>query len=162
MRVESRNQKFVIEAVYASWTKHDLATIGMCIDDDAEWIVHVPPGAWHLSGSVRTKPSVMRALRAVVRDFEVQQYRPLKIVQLEDLWASRGRRRVWNRSKGFWLSRARIGYGHRATGLTYEATITNFWEIERGKITLCEALHDAERLRAFSEMVTHQAGMQVR
>ena len=66
MRVRSRNQKFVIEAVYASWTRHDLATIGMCIDDDAEWVVHLPPGAWHLSGSVRTKHNVMRSLRAVV------------------------------------------------------------------------------------------------
>lgn len=157
MRVRSWNQKFVIEAVYASWMKHDLATIGMCIDDDAEWVVHLPPGAWHLSGSVRTKHSVMRALRAVVRDFEVLEYRPLKIVPLEDVWASRGHRRSWKRGKGFWLSRVRIGYGHRATGLTYDATITNFWEIDRDKIALCEALHDAERLRAFSEMVIHHS-----
>jgi len=161
MRVESRSQRFIIEAAYASWAARDLATVGACIDDDAEWVVHVPPGAWHLSGSVRTKPKVMQSLRAVVRDFEVLEYRSLKIVQLEDLWASRGRRRSWNRSKGFWHSRARICYGHRATGLTYEATITNFWEIDRDKITLCEALHDAERLRAFFEMV-NQTGMQVR
>lgn len=161
MRVESRDQRLIIEAIYWAWAVRDFATIGACIDDDTEWLVHLPPGAWPLSGSLSTKPKVMQSLRAVARDFEVLEYEPLKIVQLEDFWQPRGRKRAWNRGNGFWMSRARIGYGHRASGLSYEAMTTNFWEIDRDKVTVFEALHDAERLRAFFEMVTQRTGLQV-
>ena len=138
MRVGSGDYRFVIEAMLSAWAARDFATIGACIHDDAEWLVHLPPGTWPLSGSVLGKPQVMRSLRTIARDFAVLEYRPLKIVPHD----------------GFWSSRVRIGYGHRATGLTYEATITNFWQFERDKIVMCESFHDAARLRAFLEMVS--------
>ncbi len=94
MRVESRDQRLIIEAIYWAWAVRDFATIGACIDDDTEWLVHLPPGAWPLSGSLSTKPKVMQSLRAVARDFEVLEYEPLKIVQLEDFWQPRGRKRA--------------------------------------------------------------------
>jgi ketosteroid isomerase-like protein len=138
MRIESRHQRLIIEATHTAWAAGDLATIGACIHDDAQWLVHLPPGAWPLAGAMQGKPQVMRSLRTVARDFEVLEYVPLKIV----------------RHDGFWLSRARIGYRHRATGLVYDGTVSNFWQFERDKIIMCEAFHDAARLRAFFEMVS--------
>jgi ketosteroid isomerase-like protein len=138
MRVERRHQRLIVEAAYAAWAARELSTVAACVHDNAEWLVHVPSGAWPLHGAIRGKSRIMQSLRGIVRDFEVLEYRPLKIVQLDGIWASR----------------ARIHYGHRATGLSYEATISNLWHIERDKIRRFEAFHDAARLRAFYEMVS--------
>src|SRR5262245_55818351 len=157
MRVR-KSEPLVIEATYASWRAHDLSMVEACLDDHAEWLVHLPPGSWPISGSIAGREHIMQLLRDVARDFEVLEYRPIKIAQLDSYWWCKpvlaGRKAVrFSRDTHWWSSRARIHYGHRATGLSYEATITNFWQIERDKVQIFEAFHDAARLRAFFEMV---------
>jgi hypothetical protein len=43
---------------------------------------------------------------------------------------------------------------HRATGIVYESTVRNTWRFEGEKIRAFEVIHDAERLRAFFELVS--------
>ena len=56
-----------------------------------------------------------------------------------------------------WTSRAKIHYGHKSTGLSYEANIRNVWHIEGDKVRRFEVFHDAARLRAFFEMVSRMS-----
>jgi ketosteroid isomerase-like protein len=131
------NERLIIEATYASWAAQDLSLVGACLHDDAIYLVHLPPGAWFMCGAVRGKSAILRSLGEILRDFEVLEYRPLKITDAD----------------GLWTSRARIHYGHRATRLSYEATVRNLWRIDDDRIRCFEAFHDAPRLRAFFEMV---------
>ena len=111
--------------------------LGDCLHDNAVSLIHMPAGAWPMSGPLRGKPAVLGALGKVSRDFEVVEYRPLKMTGAD----------------GVWTCRARIHYGHRATGLCYGATISNVWKIVGDRITSYEVFHDTARLRAFFEMV---------
>ena len=133
------NQRLIIEAIYASWAAQDLASVGACLHQDAVYLLHLPAGAWPLSGVVRGRATILTSLSEILQDFEVLAYRPLKITDADD---------------GIWTSRARIHYGHRATGLSYEATISNVWRVDGDKIRSFEVFHDAARLRAFFEMVS--------
>jgi len=137
------SQRLIIEATYASWAAQDLATVGACLHKDAVYQLHLQPGAGPISGAVRGKATIIKSLAEILRDFEVVEYRPLKITGAD----------------GLWTSRARIHYGHRATGLSYEATIRNVWRVEGDKIRNFEVFHDAARLRAFFEMVS-RAGIE--
>jgi hypothetical protein len=92
------SQRLIIEATYASWAAQDLATVGACLHKDAVYLLHLPPGAWPISGAVRGKATIIKSLAEILRDFEVVEYRPLKIAEAD----------------GLWTSRARIHYGHRA------------------------------------------------
>jgi ketosteroid isomerase-like protein len=132
------SQRLIIEAMYASWAAQDLAAVGACLHGDAVYTLHLPPGAWPLSGSLHGKREIVASLGEILRDFEVIEYRPLKI-QCTD---------------GLSISRAKIHYVHKATGLSYEATARNIWRIEGDRIRSFEVIHDAQRLRAFFEMVS--------
>ena len=135
------SQRLVIEAVYASWAAQDLRSVAACLHPQAAYEVHLPQGAWPIAGEVRGKPAIVSLLAEIVRDFEVLEYRPLKISETDDKVASR----------------AKIHYGHRATGLSYEATVRNVWHIEGDKVRHFEVFHDAARLRAFFEMVSRMS-----
>lgn len=130
------NRRLIIEATYAGWAAQDLPLVASCLHRDAVYTLHLPPGAWPLAGHVRGKQAIMMSLGEILRDFEVLEYRPLKITENDDNLKSR----------------AKIHYGHRATGLTYEATISNIWRIDGDKIRHIEVFHDAARLRAFFKM----------
>lgn len=132
------NERLIIEATYASWAKEDVSLVGACLHEDAAYLVHLPPGAWFMCGVVRGKSTILKSLGEILRDFEVLEYRPLKIAAAD----------------GLWTSRARIHYRHRATGLSYEATVRNIWRFDDDRIRRFEAFHDAARLRAFFEMVS--------
>jgi len=135
------NERLIIEAAYAAWGAEDLSLLGDCLHDRAISIIHLPQGSWPMSGSLRGKPAILGALDAVSRNFEVAEYRPLKMTG-ED---------------GIWTCRARIHYAHRATGISYEATIRNVWTIVGDRIRSYEVFHDAPRMRAFFEMVSQMS-----
>lgn len=132
------NQGLIIEAAYAAWAGEDLAMLGDCMHENAISLIHMPERTWPMSGPLIGKPAVLGALAKVSRDFEVVEYRPLTM-KGED---------------GVWTCRARIHYGHRITGLSYEATTRNIWKIQGDRIISYEVFHDAARLRAFFEMVS--------
>ena len=135
------SQRLVIEAVYASWAAQDLRSVAACLHRDAIYRLHLPEGSWPLVGNVRGKHKIIASLGDILRDFEVVEYRPLKITESDDIA----------------ISRARIHYGHKATGLSYEANIRNVWHIEGDKVRHFEVFHDAARLRAFFEMVSRMS-----
>jgi ketosteroid isomerase-like protein len=135
------NERLIIEAAYASWAGEDLALLGDCLHENAVSLIHLPPGSWPMSGALRGRRAILDALRAVSSNFEVVEYRPLKMTG-ED---------------GIWTCRARIHYAHRATGISYEATIRNVWTIVGDRIRSYEVVHDAPRMRAFFEMVSQMS-----
>lgn len=135
------SQRLVIEAIYASWAAQDVQSVAACLHPQAAYKVHLPKGAWPIAGDVRGKRAIVSLLAEVVRDFEVLEYRPLKIIEADDEATSR----------------AKIHYGHRGTGLSYEATVRNVWHIEGDKVRHFEVFHDAARLRAFFEMVSRMS-----
>ena len=131
------SQRLIVEAMYASWAAQDLSSVAACLHRDATYTLHLPKGAWPIAGDVRGKRKIVTSLAEILRDFEVVEYRPLKVTESDDAATSR----------------AKIHYGHKATGLSYEATIRNVWRIEGDKVRSFEVFHDAARLRAFFEMV---------
>jgi ketosteroid isomerase-like protein len=131
------NQRLIVEAAYTAWASEDLAMLGQCLHEQAVSLIHMPAGTWPMSGPLLGKPAVLGALAAVASSFEVVEYRPLKM----------------SGEAGVWTCRARIHYGHRDTGLSYEATTRNIWKVRGDKIVSYEVFHDAARLRAFYEMV---------
>jgi ketosteroid isomerase-like protein len=135
------SQRLIIEAMYASWAAQDLRAVAACLHRDAAYTLHLPEGAWPIAGHVRGKRKIVTSLAEILRDFAVVECRPLKIAEDDDTATSR----------------AKIHYGHRATGLSYEATIRNVWHIEGDKVRHFEVFHDAARLRAFFEMVSRMS-----
>ncbi len=135
------SQRLIVEAMYASWAAQDLQAVGGCLHRDAVYTLHLPEGAWPLAGDVRGKRKIIASLEDILRDFEVIEYKPLKITESDDIATSR----------------AKIHYGHKTTGLSYEANIRNVWRIEGDKIRHFEVFHDAARLRAFFEMVSRMS-----
>ena len=132
------SERLIVEAMYASWAAQDLTAVAACLHRDAVYRLHLPSDAWTISGDVRGRQGIITSLGEILRDFEVLEYRPVKIT---------------NEGDGIAKSRAKIQYGHKATGLSYEATISNKWQIAGDKIVRFEVFHDAQRLRAFFEMV---------
>ncbi|MBX9588959.1 MAG: nuclear transport factor 2 family protein [Hyphomonadaceae bacterium] len=135
------SQRLIVEAVYASWAAQDLSAVAACLHRDAVYTLHLPKDAWSISGDVCGRQKIIASLADILRDFEVLEYRPLKIAD----------------GDGISTSRAKIHYGHRATGLSYEATIRNVWRIQGDKVRHFEVFHDAARLRAFYEMVNRMS-----
>lgn len=135
------SQRLVIEAAYASWAAQDLSAVAACVHRDAVYTLHLPEGSWPIVGDVCGKQRIVASLRGFLRDFEVIEYRPLKITESDDIATSR----------------AKIHYGHKATGLSYEATVRNVWRIEGDKVRHFEVFHDAAQLRAFFEMVSRMS-----
>jgi ketosteroid isomerase-like protein len=135
------SQRSMIEAMYAAWAAQDIQAVAGCLHRNAVYTLHLPEGAWPIAGHVRGKQKIVTSLDDILRDFEVVEYRPLKITTTGDVARSR----------------AKIHYGHRATGLSYEANISNVWRIEGDKIRSFEVFHDAARLRAFFEMVSRMS-----
>ncbi len=131
------NQRLIVEAAYTAWATEDLAMLADCLHERAVSLIHMPAGTWPMSGPLIGKPTVLGALAAVARNFEVVDYRPLKMTG----------------EAGVWTCRARIHYGHRSSGLSYEATTRNVWKVLGDRIISYEVFHDAERLRAFYELV---------
>ncbi|NJO23842.1 MAG: nuclear transport factor 2 family protein [Sphingomonadales bacterium] len=132
------SQRLIVEAIYASWAAQDVTAVGACLHRDAVYTLHLPKGAWSIAGDVCGRRRIITSLADILRDFEVLEYRPLKITSDDDVATSR----------------AKIHYGHKATGLSYEATIRNVWRVEGDKVRHFEVFHDAARLRAFFEMVS--------
>ena len=132
------SERLIVEAIYASWAGQDLPSVAACLHPDAVYTLHLPSDAWTIAGDVRGRQKIITSLEEILRDFEVLEYRPLKIIEDDG---------------GIAKSRAKIHYGHKATGLSYEATISNRWRIAGDKIVHFEVFHDAQRLRAFFEMV---------
>ena len=135
------SERLIIEAMYGSWAAQDLGSVAACLHRDAAYTLHLPEGAWPIAGAVRGRQEIVTSLAEILRDFEVIEYRPLKIAKVD----------------GLWTSRAKIHYGHKATGLSYEANIRNVWHIEGDKVRRFEVFHDAARLRAFFEMVSRMS-----
>ena len=135
------SQRAIVEGMYASWAAHDVAAVGACLHRDAVYTLHLPEGAWPIAGNMRGKRKILTSLEEILRDFEVVEYRPLKVTEIGDVVTSR----------------AKIHYGHKATGLSYEANIRNVWRLEGDKIRNFEVFHDAARLRAFFEMVSRMS-----
>lgn len=135
------NERLIIEAAYASWAGEDLALLGDCMHENSVSLIHLPPGSWPMSGVLRGKPAILRALGTVSKHFHVAEYRPVKM----------------SGEDGVWTCRARVHYAHRVTGISYEATIPNTWTIVGGRIGSYEVVHDAPRLRAFFEMVSQMS-----
>jgi ketosteroid isomerase-like protein len=132
------SQRLIVEAAYTAWASEDLAMLGDCLHEQTVSLIHMPPGTWPMSGPLLGKPAVLGALAAVARNFQVVEYRPLKMTG----------------GDGIWTCRARIHYGHRTTGLSYEATTRNVWKVLGDRIISYEVFHDAGRLRAFYKMVS--------
>jgi ketosteroid isomerase-like protein len=142
VRVAMRaNQRLILEAAYASWEDEDLSLLGRCLHENAVSFIHLPDGTWPMSGVLRGRKAVLDALGRVARDFEVIEYRPTKM----------------SNNDGVWTCRARLHYLHRETSLSYEATISNVWTMVGDRITSYEVFHDAERMRAFFEMVSRMS-----
>ena len=135
------SRRLIVEGMYASWAAQDLRAVAACLHRDAVYKLHLPEGAWPIAGTVRGKQKIVTSLAEILRDFEVVEYRPLKITEDGDTATSR----------------AKIHYGHKATGLSYEASIRNVWRIEGDKVRHFEVFHDAARLRAFFEMVNRMS-----
>jgi ketosteroid isomerase-like protein len=133
------DQQLVLEAAYASWEAQDLSLLAYCMHENAVSFIRLPPGAWPMTGVLRGKATVLAALGKVSRDFDVLEYRPTRM-HCPD-------------GNGIWKCHARIHYRHRATGLSYEASVRNVWTIVGDKIASYEVFHDAGRLRAFFELV---------
>lgn len=132
------SERLLVEGMLASWAAQDLEIIELAMHSDAIYRLHLPEGAWPIAGVVRGRQKIVACLSDFLRAFDVVQYRLLKLTAEEYRFSSQ----------------VRLHYGHRPTGLSYEATIRNIGLIRDDRITYFEVYHDTARLRAFYEMVT--------
>ena len=135
------SQRAIIEAVYAAWAAHDVAAVSACLHPDVVYKLHLPTGAWPIAGTLRGKHNVIGSLTRFLRGFDVIEYKPLKI-SCDDALA---------------VSVAKIQYLHKPTGHLVDAISRNLVHVRGDKILYFEVIHDAERLRAFFEMVSRMS-----
>jgi hypothetical protein len=141
MHASKRSQRLILEGVCASWAAQDFAAVRACIHRDAVYQHHLPAGAWPMHGIVRGKQEILGSLSGFLQDFDVIQYRPLKIVPDGE----------------FWDLRVAFEYGHKLTGHTLDGTARIKTLIDLDKVRLFEVIHDAPRLRAFFELVSRMS-----
>lgn len=132
------NQRLMVEAAYHAWSAEDLDFLSGCMHSAATTYIRLPPGTWPMSGILRGRPAILNSLGQIARSFRVLEYRPTKMTGADGVWTCRGR----------------VQYGHRASGLVYEATMRNVWVVRGDKIVSYEVIHDADRLRAYFQLVS--------
>jgi hypothetical protein len=74
----------VLEAMYASWAVKDLAAVLACCADDILFILHVPTEIVAFAGETRGKADLAPRLQAILRDFDILNYRPRLIAEDDD------------------------------------------------------------------------------
>lgn len=134
MRGGGRN---VLEAIYASWAANDLDAVLACFSDDRVIMIHAPAHVVPWAGETRGKAQLERRLRELLREFEFLDYSPVLISDAGD------------------TCHAQVHYRfrHLKTGHEIEGTLRHIWQADGDKIVRLEEFHDAERLRAFFELL---------
>lgn len=126
----------LLEAAYASWAARDLDATMACFSEDVLFAIHLPENV-PFSGVVRGKSALRRRLKSLLDEFDFIEYKPVQLT-----------------AKGSsFHSQVYFHYQHKATGLRYEGRIRHVWRIEGDKIVRFEEFHDAERTRAFFELL---------
>ena len=132
------DEQYLVEGILASWAAQDLDTVELGLHRDAVYKLYLPESAWPIAGVVRGRQKIITCLANFLQDFDVVEYKLLKVTSGE----------------GQFSTQVKLHYGHRPTGLSYEATIRNMGRISGDKISYFEVYHDTAKLRAFYEMVT--------
>src|SRR4051794_29629557 len=120
------NQRLIVEAAYHAWSAEDLEFLGSFLHRDAITYIRLPPGTWPMSGVLRGRRAILHSLDQIARSFEVLEYRPTKMAG----------------DDGVWTCSAQVQYGHRTSGIIYEATMRNIWIVRGDKIASYEVIHD--------------------
>ncbi|MGB3718337.1 MAG: nuclear transport factor 2 family protein [Hyphomicrobiaceae bacterium] len=127
----------VLEAAYACWAAGDVDGFLNCLADDIVFTNHMSPEHVPFAGTVHGKAAFRRLLVKLLEDFEVLEYRPVRIAPSGD------------------LIRGQIAfqYRHKKTGLTYSGRLRHVWRVKDKKIVRFDEYHDSERTRAFFELI---------
>jgi hypothetical protein len=132
------DERYLVEGTLASWAAHDLETVRLSLHKDAIYRLHLLEGAWPIAGVVRGRQNIIACLNDFLRQFDVLEYRLLRLAAKD----------------GCFATQVKLHYGHKPTGLSYEATVRNKGRLCGDKILYFEVYHDTARLKAFYEMVT--------
>ena len=127
----------LLEATYACWATGDLEAMLRCVSDDITFVNHLPTDVVPFAGPVRGKAALAQQLGVILDQFEIIEYRPVRITAVT----------------GSFHSQVHFHYRHKSTGLTYEGSLRHVWQIEGDKIVRLEEFHDPERTRAFFELL---------
>lgn len=129
--------KILLEAAYASWAARDLDAIMACFAEDVRFVIHLPEAVAPFMGEVRGRNELRKRLQMILDDFDFIEYRPIQIT-----------------SEGIsFHSQVRFHYRHKVTGLEYEGSMRHVWRIQGDQITRFEEFHDAERVRAYFQLL---------
>lgn len=134
----------VLEAAYAAWAARDLDATMASFADDVVFIIHLPPEVAPFMGEARGKDQLRPRLQAIIDDFDFVEYVPLQIVAAGEIFHSR----------------VSFRYRHKITGLEYDGTMRHVWRVEGDKIVRFEEFHDAERVRAFFQLLAQAKSTQ--
>lgn len=126
----------LLEAAYASWAAQDLESTMACFADDVLFAIHLPDNV-PFGGIVHGRTALREVLKSLIDTFDFLEYRPVQITA----------------SGGSFHSQVYFHYRHKATGLRYEGKLRHVWRIEGDKIVHFEEFHDAQRTRAFFEVL---------
>jgi len=127
----------VLEAAYAAWAAGDLQATLSWFDEDVEFVIHLPPEVVPFAGPVRGRDKLAQRLQSIIDEFDFIEYVPVQITPYGEAFHSQ----------------VRFHYRHKATGLEYEGTMRHTWRIEGDRIMRFEEHHDAERVRAFFQLL---------
>jgi len=127
----------VLEAMYASWAARDLDAALASFADDVVFVIHLPPEVAPFMGEARGKAQLRPRLQTIIDDFDFLEYVPLQIVAAGENFHSR----------------VSFRFRHKTTGLVYDGTMRHVWRVEGDKIVRFEEFHDAERVRAFFQLL---------
>jgi len=127
----------IIEALYASWSVKDLATVLDCFTDDAVFALHIPTDVAPFAGETKGKAALASRLQEILDGFVFLDYRPLLI----------------NEDGDTFHAQVRYHYRHKATGHEIEGTMRHIGCLQGDKVARLEEFHDTPRLRAFFELL---------
>lgn len=131
--------RLILRDVYASWEQGDLDTTLSYFMPDMVYAVHASPDAPSLVGAGIGRDDFASQLERFMRQFEVEEFK-LHLVRAEGISLS---------------STASYRYRHRATGLDVDGHMRHKWLFAGDAIAAFELFHDARRMRAFYDFVSH-------
>jgi hypothetical protein len=133
--------RLILGDVYRSWEAGDLLNTLSYFAASALFAVHATPDGASLIGAGYGRDDLGNRLEMFLRQFEVREFRLLRVVS-KDLWTQ---------------SRAYFRYRHRNGSMEVDGSMRHLWRFIGDEIAHFELFHDSQGMRAFYAMAALEA-----
>lgn len=135
------NPASILQALWTAWRYRDKAGILELMSDDVVYAIYVPNHVLPFAGETAGKPAMADRLQSMIEQFECLEF--TGAIGRVDGDTARGQ--------------VSYRFRHRITGQVSDGTMRQVILVRDGLIAELRTYKDAERVRAFMQLVAHSA-----